>query len=146
MDSLDHEGVDAQVAAALRDILPERWEALERACARAEGASGGWTTPTPRPDGTVPFPVAHLDPDAQGLLDELYPLLVPFDWRSWSAGHQLLDRDLDALAEVTPVVAVKLVTTLIRADRSTEGTLLGAFESGVMTTLVTCILRARDAG
>ena len=90
--------------------------------------------------------MAHLDPDAQGLLDELYPLLVPFDWRSWSAGHQLLDRDLDALAEVTPVVAVKLVTTLIRADRTTEGTLLGAFESGVMTTLVTCILRARDAG
>ncbi|MDX9694302.1 MAG: DUF6508 domain-containing protein [Bacteroidales bacterium] len=67
------------------------------------------------------------------LIDEL-KLIVVFDWMSWKEGKQMLDdknyEGLDAVA------LCKLITTIVRADRFSEGYLLSAFEDGDMLTIL----------
>ena len=58
----------------------------------------------------------------------------PFDWMTWAETDEgrSLREDRAALAEATPDQLQRLLTTLVRADRFSEGTLAWAFESGLM--------------
>lgn len=60
-----------------------------------------------------------------------------FDWRTWlagPAGARLRD-DRAALAEATPEDLARLLTAIVRSDRFVEGSIAGAFESGLLTAI-----------
>lgn len=61
----------------------------------------------------------------------------PFDWMAWAetAEGKALRDDRDALAQASPDQLQRLLTTLVRADRFSEGTLGWAFESGLMAAI-----------
>ena len=71
-------------------------------------------------------------------------LLTHFDTPvSEPISSQILQRVVDQLTELTPGAALQTVGAVLDAGRADEGTLLSAFESGAMQTLVDRVLRAR---
>ena len=67
---------------------------------------------------------------------------IGFDWGSWlqtPEGAALWD-DPAALAAATPDQLEMLLTAIIRSDRFVEGSIAGAFESGLLVRI------ARRAG
>jgi len=70
-------------------------------------------------------------------------VIAGFDWRSWLDTHEgrsLSDRP-EAVASATPEQLGKLLTAIVRSDRFVEGSIEGAFESG----LLACIARRAAA-
>ena len=65
-------------------------------------------------------------------------LLTNFEWPLWSATDECtrLREDHEAIAAATPDQLAHLLTTLIRRDQFMEGTLLNAFESGLIGRIV----------
>jgi hypothetical protein len=64
-------------------------------------------------------------------------MVVGFDWRTWLAdddGRALRD-DPGAIATATPDQLAWLLTAIIRSDRFTEGSIAGAFESGLLAAI-----------
>ena len=61
----------------------------------------------------------------------------PFDWMAWAQTREgkALREDRVALAEASADQLKRLLTTLIRADRFSEGTIAWAFESGLMAAI-----------
>jgi len=60
-----------------------------------------------------------------------------FDWRTWLAGDdgRSLRDDPGAIATATPDQLAWLLTAIIRSDRFTEGSIAGAFESGLLAAI-----------
>jgi hypothetical protein len=60
-----------------------------------------------------------------------------FDWRTWLAGDdgRALRDDPGAIASATPDQLSWLLTAIIRSDRFTEGSIEGAFESGLLAAI-----------
>ena len=64
-------------------------------------------------------------------------MIAGFDWMTWMQGDEgqaLRDRP-DALATATPEQLARLVTAIIRSDQFVEGSIVGAFESGLLTRI-----------
>ncbi len=63
-------------------------------------------------------------------------IVVGFDWRSWmqSEGRTLRD-DPDKLAVATPEQLAWLLTAIVRSDRFVEGSIEGAFKSGLLARI-----------
>lgn len=61
----------------------------------------------------------------------------PFDWMAWAqtAEGKALREDREALDTASAEDLKRLLTTLIRADRFSEGTIAWAFESGLMAAI-----------
>jgi hypothetical protein len=60
-----------------------------------------------------------------------------FDWRSWMEtpeGRSLRD-DPDAVAGATPEQLERLLTAIVRSDRFVEGSIEGAFQSGLLARI-----------
>ncbi len=57
-----------------------------------------------------------------------------FDWSSWLAGDEgrALRDDPAAIASATPDQLARLLTAIVRSDRFVEGSIAGAFESGLL--------------
>lgn len=77
-------------------------------------------------------------------VDEMYRLgwVVPFNWSQWAAspeGRRLL-WDPEAIASASVEDLARIITTIVREDRFSEGALDDAFECGVLTAI------ARRAG
>jgi hypothetical protein len=68
--------------------------------------------------------------------------IEPFDWMAWAETEEgrSLRADRAALAKATTHQLQRLLTTVVRADRFSEGTLEWAFQSGLMAAI------ARRAG
>jgi hypothetical protein len=76
-----------------------------------------------------------------------------FDWPAWMAtdeGRALRD-DAGAVEEATAQQLARLITAIVRSDRFTEGSLAGAFETGLLArisrraaTLLAAASRARN--
>lgn len=64
-------------------------------------------------------------------------VLRGFDWVSWARSDEAdaLWNDPSALARAAPEQLLYLLTGLIRQDRFSEGTLLGAFDSGLILAI-----------
>ena len=60
-----------------------------------------------------------------------------FDWRTWLAGDEgrSLRDDPGALATASPDQLAWLLTSIVRSDRFTEGSIGGAFESGLLARI-----------
>jgi len=69
------------------------------------------------------------------------PLMVSFDWPSWEEGQKMLNDpgfDFDSIDIPTKC---KLITAIIRNDRFADGTLVQAFESGLVLEILKSIQR-----
>jgi hypothetical protein len=57
-----------------------------------------------------------------------------FDWRAWLSSDEgrSLHGDLAAIASAMPDQLARLLTAIIRSDRFVEGSIAGAFESGLL--------------
>jgi hypothetical protein len=73
-----------------------------------------------------------------------------FDWRTWLAGDdgRSLRDNPGAIATATPDQLAWLLTAIIRSDRFTEGSIAGAFESGLLAAISrrACALLDNGAG
>lgn len=64
-------------------------------------------------------------------------VIAGFDWMTWlgtEEGRALRDRP-DAVAAATPDQLARLLTAIIRSDRFVEGSIAGAYESGLLTRI-----------
>jgi hypothetical protein len=99
------------------------------------GEWGHWEGGKPGSDGRVtPYHVV-LAPIAQQTYDWLATsgVLPVFDWIAWSAKRELVRGNV---ANLTPDLARALLTALVLQDRSSDGSLLGAFRHGIITELL----------
>ena len=64
-------------------------------------------------------------------------VVAGFDWRSWmeTVEGRSLSRDPDAVAGATPEQLERLLTAIVRSDRFVEGSIEGAFESGLLARI-----------
>jgi len=86
-------------------------------------------------------PYCELDPDAQRFIEEAYRLrwvLPGFDWSAWSktAEAHALQNPGETLTLASPQQLEKLVTMLMRQEHWSEGSLLEAFNAGLLIAIV----------
>lgn len=91
--------------------------------------------------GSIIMPCVILGDVAEAFITAAYDrgwVLRGFDWVSWrrSDDAQALCNDPSALARAELMQLWCLITALIRQDRFSEGTLLGAFESRLILGIV----------
>ena len=81
-------------------------------------------------DGVMQFPYAVTTPLVNDFYHTIYnmKLVVVFDWMDWTEGREMLEKQAYAGQDV--ITLCKLLTTIIRADRFSEGYLLSAFKHG----------------
>jgi hypothetical protein len=89
-----------------------------------------------RPDGVYTMPYYELSPQARELLRAV-PIEI-FDWGAWLTTEEgrRLSTDKAALAEANVDQLIRLLTAIVRSDRFSEGSLAGAFESGLLEAIV----------
>jgi hypothetical protein len=113
---------------ALADVLP----ALEA----PDADFGHWELPPPR-DGVHSLGWFEFGRTAEAWRAAVGRgdwIVVGFDWRSWLAGDEggSLRDDPAAIANATPDQLAWLLTAIVRSDRFVEGSIAGAFESGLL--------------
>ena len=64
-------------------------------------------------------------------------IVMGFDWQTWLRGEEgrALRDDREALAAATPEQLAWLLTAIVRSDRFVEGSIAGAFESGLLAAI-----------
>jgi hypothetical protein len=100
---------------------------------------GEWAGGQRLADGAIQMPWYSFSEEAQKFLRALHRAewVQPFDWPRWLStkrGQQLLG-DTAAIAEATANELSQILTALIRQDRFAEGTLAGAYESGILAAV-----------
>jgi SAM-dependent methyltransferase len=97
---------------------------------------GHWETPPPR-DGVGSLGWYAFGPTAAAWRAAVAAgdwIRAGFDWPAWMAtdeGRTLRD-DPAAVEAATPEQLARLITAIVRSDRFTEGSIAGAFESGLL--------------
>lgn len=108
-------------------------------------AFGRWVVDDPVPGKPSHLPWVELLPDGMRFLGDVGRLgfIVPFDWMGWLAGPEgsRYREDPTRIDDAPAVDLVRLLTSLVRGDRFTEGELLGAFETGLLLAIAR---RARE--
>lgn len=98
---------------------------------------GEWVPPWTDAEGRTHMPWYRVSPAAEAFLRDAAALVQPFDWQAWlrtPAGDRL--RDPAAVAEASEADLGRLLTAILRSDRFTEGSLAGAYESGLLTAIL----------
>lgn len=63
-------------------------------------------------------------------------MLPSFDWPDWQEGKELLRQKDPNFANLDTITLCKLLTAIIRADRFSDGTLVGMLKKGVIKRIV----------
>ena len=66
-------------------------------------------------------------------------LIVSFDWPGWEEGIQLLKDYEQTFQDLDEITLCKLLTVIIRADRFSDGTLVGAMEDGTISKILSAL-------
>ncbi len=107
---------------------------------RADFRLGTWAGGEMMADGVIQMPYYSFGPEAARFISIAYEFgwVIPFDWGTWAQTPkgQLLSAGGDAVATATPDDLARLLTTLIRSERFGDGQLEGAYESGLLTAIV----------
>jgi hypothetical protein len=115
----------------LAELLP----ALES----ADADFGHWDT-SPPVDGVHRMPYFTLGPTAEVFISAVARggwMMMGFDWMTWlrtGEGEALRDRP-EALDTASPDDLARLLTAIVRSDRFVEGSMVGAFESGLLARI-----------
>ena len=100
---------------------------------------GRWDT-TPTVNGTEHLPWYSFGPTADTFRAAVARgewIILGFDWMAWlqtDEGRSLRD-DPTGVGDATPDQLAKLLTAIVRSDRFVEGSLAGAFESGLLARI-----------
>lgn len=96
---------------------------------------GVWHASERRADGVILMPWYERSDSGDALVAALAGCCLPgFNWPRWlsgPAGHRQAN-DPVALAGAGPADLCRLITALVRSDRFSEGSLAGAYESGLL--------------
>ena len=97
---------------------------------------GHWEGGETRADGVITMPYYVFSAQARELIAAL-PVTADFSWPDWikTEEAQALIGDHTRIAEASTDQLVKLTTAIVRSDRFTEGSIVGAFESGLITAI-----------
>jgi len=100
---------------------------------------GRWEVPPPR-DGVRSLGWFEFGPAGEAFLAAVAKggwVTAGFDWRTWLDGDEAADlqRRPDALESATVEQLARLLTAIVRSDRFVEGSIAGAFESGLLTRI-----------
>ena len=92
------------------------------------------------------FPYFSFSPEVEEFIDTLHKqgIIIPFDWRSWSAEAERYQRDPAALEAADLMTLRKLLTAHVRADRFMEGHLANVLESGHIIAILRRFKQIRD--
>ena len=107
-----------------------------------EFSFGEWVPSWTDAAGHTHMPWYRFSPAAEAFLQDAGALVEPFDWPAWLAttdGQRL--RDPAAVATASVEDLRRLLTAVLRSDRFTEGSIAGAWESGLLLAIVR---RARE--
>jgi hypothetical protein len=100
---------------------------------------GRWVVEEPVPGEATQMPWVELLPDGERFVADAGRLgfVVPFDWMAWLAGPdgRAYREDRSRVASAPAADLVRLLTSIVRGDRFSEGELLGAFESGLLAAV-----------
>jgi hypothetical protein len=102
-------------------------------------AFGHWEMPPAR-DGVSSLGYFTFGPAGEAFLAAVRGggwVIPGFDWRAWLEGDEgqaLRDR-ADALDSAGVEQLARLLTAIVRSDRFVEGSIAGAFESGLLTRI-----------
>ena len=91
--------------------------------------------------GVFTMPYAGYSDTVNALVQHAYYhgwILRDFNWSEWAQTQEARDlfNNAEALAKATPDQLAQLLTLFIRQDRFAEGTLLDAFNSGLILRIV----------
>lgn len=97
---------------------------------------GHWELPSPR-DGVHSLGWFEFGPTVEAWRTAVAQgdwIVTGFDWQRWLAGDEgrALSDDPAAVANATPDQLARLLTAIVRSDRFVEGSIAGAFESGLL--------------
>ena len=67
------------------------------------------------------------------------PIIIRFDWGAWEEGRKIASNDDFDLDTLDLPAKCKLITSIVRSDRFCEGTLVSAFESGLILRILKSI-------
>lgn len=107
----------------------------------AKGFQFGEMVVTDPRTGNLTMPHYLFCKDADAFIKTCYEcgwILTGFDWPSWQDTPEAINlRDNpDTITNATPDQIAKLLTVLIRQERFSDGTLAGAFESGLLGAIL----------
>ncbi len=102
---------------------------------------GEFIIPETLPDDSNQFPFYNWSPVVSRFVDLVYELeiIVNFNWSGWYEGKALLENPKTYYERLDIVTLCKLLTVIVRADRFSEGTLVGSFENGIIQKIIKSI-------
>ena len=117
------------------------WQPLIELIPKVESTSkfGEWASAEKNEEENILFPYCIEAPIVSQFLHIVYrlPIIISFDWGAWETGKTSYDDfDLDTL---DLPAKCKLITAIVRSDRFCEGTLVSAFESGLILRILKSI-------
>lgn len=100
---------------------------------------GAWATAEPDESGVIQMPWYRYGPEAEQFEASMYALgwVHDFDWMAWSAtadAQRLLHGPV-LIGAADAEDLSRLLTTIIRGERFSEGEIAGAFEAGILTAI-----------
>jgi hypothetical protein len=122
--------------------LIERLAGLARWLSRFEDpafTTGDWHASTTEQAGVIHMPWYEYGTEIRQFTAEMAALgwVHPFDWMAWAAtpaGRRLLQGPA-SVASADAEDLSRLLTTIVRGDRFSEGEIAGAFEAGMLTAI-----------
>lgn len=98
---------------------------------------GHWDGGETLPDGSITLPYYVFSDRARELIAAL-PVTPGFNWPEWMKTEEAqgLVADHERIAKASADQLVKLTTSIVRSDRFTEGSIAGAFESGLLEAII----------
>ncbi|HEC44219.1 MAG TPA: hypothetical protein ENI20_15465 [Bacteroides sp.] len=94
-------------------------------------------------EGVTHFPYARHERVVDDFVRIAYDLdlVIPFNWSEWTEGDRLVSNPHTNFNDLDLITLVKLITALIRSDKYSGGTVVGAVQNGIILK----ILRAIDS-
>lgn len=128
-----------EAEAGLNALPKENWKKLFELIPQIEATSDFGEVPCEEDeDGILTISSeTEFAPVVWRFLDIVYeiPIIIDFGWMHWDEGKQILSGN-DDLSGYDIVFLCKLITTAVRAERFSNGTLLNVFESGRMLAIL----------
>ncbi len=97
--------------------------------------------------GTVEMPYWDWSDITQSFVKTAYELniVLNFDWGEWPEGKAMLQNESQDFDNLDLVALCKLLTTIIRADRFSDGYLISRFENGTILKIIKSVKHNRES-